>query len=314
MAILKYFYCCALITLVCSLLSAQYTEEVDVQIEKGTSFGTLTVADSLHQSPVILLIAGSGPTDRNMGEGNAYKMLSDSLAKYGISSLRYDKRSSGETVKTLLDYDDISFDLLVDDAKAWIDFLKADSRFSSITIVGHSQGSLVGMLAAQNTPTDKFVSLAGPAEKADVVIKKQIYEQPGNKFFFGNYIDSIFTEIGKGHIVDSIPPIFQSLFSKKVQPFLNSWMQYVPTDEIKKLKIPTLIVHGEMDFQVRKEQFDFLKNAMPSADTLVVDNMNHAMRFADTFDKMENAKNYTDPNEGLVPNFVDRLASFIKEE
>lgn len=293
---------------------AQKVEMVSTLIEKGESFGTLSIANTDGQSPVVLLIAGSGPTDRNMGKGNAYKMLCDSLLAYGISSLRYDKRTSGETVRSLSNFENMNFDYFVNDAKSWVHFLKEDGRFSDVIIIGHSQGSLVGILAAQKVPVDKFISLAGPGERIDAVIKKQIYDQPGNKLFFGTYIDSVFNEIAQGHIVDSIPPMFLSIFNKEAQPFLTSWIQYDPTLEIQKLTIPVLIVQGEMDFQVRMEQYDLLKNALATADTLVVQNMNHAMRYADTLDKFENAKNYEDPNVGLVIGLVNKLAAFIKAE
>lgn len=300
--------------LISGLVSAQNSEEVSIEIDKGRSFGTLTIAQSEQVTPVALIIAGSGPTDRNMGKGNAYKMLSDSLLSYGISSLRYDKRTSGESVKTLTDFDDMNFDLFVDDAVAWVTFLNDDERFSDVTIIGHSQGSLVGILAAHNGSVDKFVSLAGVGEKCDAVIKKQIYDQPGNRFFFGTYIDSVFNEIANGNIVDSIPPIFQSIFNKKTQPFLTSWIQYDPAAELQKIDIPVLIIQGEMDFQVRMDQYKFLKNAKLTADTLVVPNMNHVMRYADTLDKMKNAKNYDDPNVGLVDGLMEKLVAFIKEK
>ena len=102
------------------------------------------------------------------------------------------------------------------------------------------------------------------------------------------------------------------MFAESVQPFLMSWMAYDPCIEISKLNIPTLIVQGEMDFQVDLEQYDLLKRAAPQADTLFVKNMNHALKFADSLNKLENSKNYTDPTVGISHEFISGIVKFIK--
>jgi pimeloyl-ACP methyl ester carboxylesterase len=309
MKIILTFYLC----LFSIILNAQTSSEVSIDVDDGKLFGTLTVVDNQDQSPVVLIIAGSGPTDRNMGKGMSYKMLSDSLVKYNISTLRVDKRSAGKSFQHLTNLENTMFEDFVDDAKSWVQFLKNDQRFSEVIILGHSQGSLIAFLASQDSAVDKCISLAGVGEKADLVIRKQIYNPPINKFFFGVVIDTLFEKISRSEFVetDSIPELFRGMFRREMQPFLLSWMTYDPQEEIQRVDIPILIVQGGMDFQVQMDQYEFLKNAMPSADTLLIQNMNHAMKFADTLDKMKNAKNYEDPTVGLVAEFVPKLVEFI---
>lgn len=301
------------ICLLTNILNAQESSEVSVSIADGKLFGTLTIAEGVDISPVVLIVAGSGATDRNMGDGLSYKMLSDSLVKNNISCLRVDKRNSGKSVKNIVIRPDVIFDDLVDDVKAWIAFLETDDRFSEITVIGHSQGSLIAFLVSQNSSVDKCISLAGAGEKIDLVMRKQIYDPPINKFFFGPVIDTLLEKIEKQEYVetDSIPIPFRSMFKRENQPFLASWIKYNPSEEIKKVNVPILIVQGEMDFQVQMDQYEFLKNAKPSSDTLLVENMNHAMKFADTLNKIPNSKNYKDPNVGLVNGFIPDLVEFI---
>ena len=296
-------------------LSAQKSIEVNIDHGEGKLFGTLTISDTTSATSVVLMIAGSGPTDRDNKPGNSYKMLADSLALYGISSLRFDKRSSGESVKTLQSFDNISFEHFINDVKLWIRYLEDDSRFSEIIVLGHSQGSTLGILATQNSSVAKYISVAGPGETIDLVLKRQIYNPPINEFFFSTIVDSILNRLSRGVITDndSIPLPFQSLFSESVQPFIMTWMAYDPCKEISKLNIPILIVQGEMDFQVGTEQYELLKSASPNADTLFVKNMNHALKFADTLNKLENSKNYTDPSIGILQELILGIVKFIKD-
>src|SRR4030095_6301080 len=130
----------------------------------GTIAGTLTVPASPGKVPVVLIIAGSGPTDRDgntsalPGKSNAYKMLSAALATSGVASVRYDKRGIGESQAAAGGGEAaLRFDIYIDDAAAWVDQLRRDARFSKVIVVGHSEGSLIGMIAARKAKADAFV-------------------------------------------------------------------------------------------------------------------------------------------------------------
>ncbi len=130
----------------------QQEETLQIQLPDGHLEGVLTVADSTKPTPVILIIPGSGPTDRNgnnaMMKNNSLKMLGDTLARNRISSLRIDKRGIGQSHIQGFKETAIRFDDFVQDAVRWIEKLKKDRRFSKIIVAGHSQGVLVGLLAA----------------------------------------------------------------------------------------------------------------------------------------------------------------------
>lgn len=149
---------------------------VILKINNDQLFGTLTVPDLTKKYPVALIIAGSGPTDRDgnnpMMKNNSLKMLAEALAKNGIASLRYDKRGIGESKASAISESSLVFENYTEDAKSWINFLKQDKRFSQLVIIGHSEGSLIGMIAGAKA--NKFISIAGAGDSADKIIKTQI--------------------------------------------------------------------------------------------------------------------------------------------
>src|SRR5579859_7330981 len=101
-------------------------ELVQLKTPSGTIYGTLLVPSAPKRMPVVLLIAGSGPTDRNGNSAmlpapnNSLKMLAEALAARNIASLRYDKRGIGESKAAMTAEKDLRFDTYVDDAVAWV--------------------------------------------------------------------------------------------------------------------------------------------------------------------------------------------------
>lgn len=166
-----------------TIVNAQSTKQhtfketnVTLKINIDQLYGTLTVPDEVKKCPVALIIAGSGPTDKNgnnpMMKNNSLKMLAEALAKNGIASLRYDKRGIGESKSSAVTETSLVFENYTEDAKSWINFLKLDKRFTQLTIIGHSEGSLIGMIAGAKA--NKFISIAGAGESADKLLKSQI--------------------------------------------------------------------------------------------------------------------------------------------
>jgi len=132
------------------------TEEMTLYAPDSTSLsGILEIPEGKKSVPVILIIAGSGATDRDgnsrpMMVHNAYKKLGTSLNEQGYATLRYDKRTAGNSkFGSKFDPLKMTFDVFVEDAVLWIDALQKDERISDIILLGHSQGSLIAMLAAQ---------------------------------------------------------------------------------------------------------------------------------------------------------------------
>jgi alpha/beta superfamily hydrolase len=146
----------------------------------GDIAGTLTIPNQTGKMPVALIIAGSGPTDRNgnnpMMKNESLQKLAHGLAANNIASLRFDKRGIGESRSAAKSEADLRFEDYINDAKGWIEFLKKDKRFSKVIVTGHSEGSLIGMIAALKL-AHGFVSIAGAGKSADKMLKEQLADQ-----------------------------------------------------------------------------------------------------------------------------------------
>lgn len=282
-------------------------------VRSGNLEGSLLVPATKIKAPVVLIIAGSGPTDRNGNSAfgiqtNAYKMLAEALAAQGIASLRYDKRGVGKSKVADLDETKLSFTTFTNDALSWIKKIKDDPRFSQVFVLGHSEGSLVGMMAAQQAKIHGFISVAGAGQPADAVILGQLKEQPAN---IQEEVKQIFSELKKGHTVDSIPPYLQSLFRPSLQPYLISWIALDPAAELAKLKMPIMIVQGDNDLQVPVAEAEKLHEAVPKAQLLMIEGMNHVMKKCDP-DRMANLATYSQPELPLIDGLTKGIADFIK--
>src|SRR5437763_1110614 len=158
-------------------------EEDTLKTPTGDIFGTLELPAAKQPVPVALIIAGSGPTDRNgntpalPGSNNSLKMLADGLAARGIASLRYDKRGIAASRAAMTTEADLRFNNFIEDAEAWTKQIRADKRFSTITVIGHSEGSLIGMVAAREAGADGYVSLEGAGRKAQDILAEQLKSQ-----------------------------------------------------------------------------------------------------------------------------------------
>ena len=184
---------------------------VILHTKSGDIFGTLTTPREYNDIPVALIIAGSGPTDRNgnnpMMKNNSLKILATELATKNIATLRFDKRGIGESTAAGKKESELRFDDYVQDAKEWLELLKKDKHFSNVIVIGHSEGSLIGMIAAQGA--DKFVSIAGAGQSADKIIKEQLTTQPKE---IKDLCYAIIDSLADGKKVENVPPMLNSLF------------------------------------------------------------------------------------------------------
>jgi uncharacterized protein len=288
-----------------------YSEEDRVlKTSTGEIVGTLTVPNAPGKHPVALIIAGSGPTDRN---GNNNMMKNESLQKLAhalghrhIASLRYDKRGVGDSKNAAKQESELRFEDYVNDAKEWIENLQNDRRFSGVVVIGHSEGSLIGMMAAGNMAT-KYISVAGAGRPAGRVIKDQLNAQSD---FVKNAAFPVLDSLSKGKTVNEVNPMLYSLFRPSVQPYLISWFKYNPQHELQKLKIPVLILQGTNDIQVSIEEGQYLASANPAATLVTIENMNHIFRIV-TGDRNANVATYADPALPISEGLVESISIFI---
>lgn len=291
------------------------SDTITLDTPTGKISGTLLLPSGTGVTPLVVIIAGSGPTDRNgnspalPGANNSLKMLAEGLAARGIASLRYDKRGIGESAKAMVSEANLRFDMYADDAAGWITRLRHDPRFSTITVVGHSEGSLLGMLAAQRANADGYVSIAGAGRAADKILREQLGRQlpPDLLTFSNNALDALLA----GHTVDSVPPPLAALFRPSVQPYLMSWLRVDPQVEIAHLTIPTMIIQGTLDGQVPVGDAQLLANAQPKATLLMIDGMNHVFKRVPA-DQASQQRSYSDPSIPAAPELIDGIATFVK--
>lgn len=267
--------------------------------------------------PVVLLIAGSGPTDMdgNSAVGpmtnNSLKYLAEGLAAQGIATLRFDKRGIASSRSAGKDEYALRFDDYVKDVKGWIDYLSRDKRFSGIYVLGHSEGSLIGMLASKDNPKVKgYVSLAGAGRPADELIEEQVASQPE---VIREMVSSINKSLKEGKLVPNVPLGLQALFRQSVQPYMISWYKHNPQTIIGKLKMPVLIVQGKTDIQVSVKDAELLKAAAPSAGLYLIDTMNHVLKDCATTDRQKQMAIYTDPSLPVNATLLILLGKFVKK-
>ena len=290
-------------------------EPATLKTATGDVFGTLELPAARAPVPVVLIIAGSGPTDRNgnspalPGANNSLKMLADGLAAQGIASLRYDKRGIAASRAAMTSEADIRFNHFIEDADAWVTQLRADKRFSSVTIIGHSEGSLIGMVAAREAAADAFVSLEGAGRKAQDILAEQLKAQLPPDLM--SQSERILAKLSNGETPDSVPPTLNALFRPSVMPYLISWFKYDPAAEIGKLSVPVLIVQGTTDVQVSMTDAKALAAGNPSARFVTIEGMNHILKEV-SGDRLAQIPKYSDPSLPVVPKLMDELTAFVR--
>jgi len=304
-------YLCFLTTSLVWSQKGLTTTEFAIPSEKVTVNGTLLVSDKLIKPKLIIFIPGSGPTDRNGNQGqiqtNATKYLAEALSAYGIASYRYDKSAIALTKKKDFKEEDVTFNDFIDDAKAVVKYFKKDNRFSKIIVAGHSQGSLVAMLVANQT--DGFISLDGAGRSIDKVLLEQIANQAP---FLEKDTKTVLDSLKQGKTVKNVPPMLLSVFRPSVQPFMISWMRYNPQTEIKKVTVPILLINGSKDIQVPVSDAELLHKANPKSTLKIIDKMNHIFKEIKG-DVTENRQSYTNPKLPVMSSLVKAVVDFINK-
>ena len=271
--------------------------------------GTLLSPKGENQPPLAILIAGSGPTDRDGNQAqfknNSLKYLAEGLAQKGIATFRYDKRVIAQINKATVQEEKMTFEDEVNDALLVVNHFK--DKYKKIILIGHYEGALIGLLVAQKVVVSKFVSISGAGNSSATLIEEQIGK---NAPQLKEESQKIINQLRKGELVENISPYLAPVFRKSVQPYLISWFKYEPAKEIAKLQIPILIVQGTNDLQVEDKEAQLLKEAQPKAQLLLIEGMNHVLKKVKTLE--ENQQSYLNPDLPIPEELVEGIASFIK--
>lgn len=272
--------------------------------------GTLYLPNDIQKPPLAIIIAGSGPTDRDgnqpMMKNNSLKYLATALANKGVATFGYDKRSVALMKNGQINEATIAFDDFIKDTQKVIDYFKKANEFSKIIVIGHSQGSLIALEIARKD-VDLLISIAGAGQEIDKVIVDQLEKQsPALKENARQAFDAIKTN----GVATNYSPLLSSIFRESIQPFIANWMQYNPQELIASLEIPVLIINGTRDIQVDVTEAQKLKEAQPNAKLVLIENMNHILKEVPE-DLLENQKTYNNPSLPIVPQVITEIITFI---
>jgi uncharacterized protein len=269
------------------------------------------------QQKLAIIIAGSGPTDRDgnnpLGDkAGSYKLLAYALDSQNIATFRYDKRGIGESISPDFNQANVVFDDYVKDAEMIFNYLHDSLGFKNIYFIGHSEGSLIGMIASQKKAVKGYVSIAGPGRPINVVIEEQenASSLPDS---MKRKVILIFNELKKGNTTDDVPAELNALFNKSIQPYFISWLKYDPAREIKKLSCRVLILQGSCDRQVKVKDAEILHKASPKSKIDIIPLMTHTLKNTNGDCVDENYKTYLDPSLPINQQLVKDIADFIKK-
>ena len=306
-----------LLTLSALIGTFSFAEEVTLKTKTGDLKGTLEIPTEGEKHPIVIFIAGSGPTDRDGNnpqmKNDCFKLMSAVLVANGYATLRFDKRGVAESADAGPESEaDMRFDTFVQDVVDWSMWTKKDGRFSQVIGIGHSQGSLVGMLAANSRGAfDGYISLCGPADPIHVTLKQQLAAQMEGEAL--EHAHEKLDSLGNGYKIKEIPEGLESIFRESVQPFLISWMKYDPRQEIAKMNIPNLIIGGSTDVQVPGDDAKILGEMNDRSEVSVIKNMNHVLRFTKETSALMQMEIYGDPDLPLHPKLMKPILSFLEQ-
>jgi hypothetical protein len=269
--------------------------------------GTLTVPEGSGPFPAVLLITGSGQQDRDetVFGHKPFLVLADALSRRGVAVLRVDDRGVGGSTGPAATATSADFAV---DAGASFDFLETRPEIAHdrIGLIGHSEGGTIAPLVAGADPRVAFiVMIAGPAVSGgDLLVEQSRLIQGGSGLapavVDGNVailarimhavagnpdsaeaaiaaVDAVLTEAGMPEAQrQAIAPQFAN-------PWTRWFVSHDPSASLAALHVPVLALYGGKDVQVPAAQNEpALRAILPSAQIIVLPNLNHLMQPAET--------------------------------
>ncbi|HTJ63165.1 MAG TPA: alpha/beta fold hydrolase [Alphaproteobacteria bacterium] len=283
----------------------------------GALAGTMLSADAPN-SPIVLIIPGSGPTDRDgnnpLGvKAGTYKLLAEGLATRGITTVRIDKRGLFGSKEAFPDANAVTIPEYAADVHAWTSVIRRQKNVPCLWLLGHSEGALVAMVAAQNAPDICGLVLAAAAGRPiGEVLKDQLEANPANAPVLDQGLKAI-DSLEAGHAIDvsGMNPALSRLFRPNVQGFLISEFSYDPAVLLAKYPKPVLILQGERDIQVGVADARRLERADPKAKLVLLPAANHVLKPVASDNRADNLATYANPNLPLAPGVIDAISGFV---
>ncbi|HAL66941.1 MAG TPA: alpha/beta hydrolase [Pseudomonas sp.] len=307
---------CLLLTSLCHAATPTVLHRpIDLDTGQGVLHGSLLLPQQDTPPPVVLIIAGSGPTDRDGnnpagGRVDNLKRMALLLANANIASVRYDKRGVAASQPATPDERDLSVERYVADVVAWGHKLKADPRFGSLILIGHSEGALIASLAAEQAGASAVISLAGSGRPMAEVVREQLAERlPPAQLARGS---ALLDRLEAGQTSLDVPAPLRQVFRPSVQPYLITLFRQDPAAAFARLPMPALIVQGRNDVQVDVADAQKLKDAKPDAHLVLIEGMNHMLRISPK-DMSEQRESYQNPQLPLARELGEQIVAFIRQ-
>jgi uncharacterized protein len=284
---------------------------------QGNLAGTLMQTNA--KQPLVLIIPGSGPTDRDgnnpLGVSSAsYRLLAEDLAKQGIASLRIDKRGLFGSKAAIADANAVTIDAYAADVRNWAKAVQSKTKRKCVWILGHSEGGLVALKAAQ-VPANicGVITVSAPGRPLQVVLKEQLAANPANASILPD-ANKALDELSAGRRVDvsAMHPALQQLFAPPLQGFLINMFAQDPAKLAAQLSVPLAIIQGDKDLQVSVVDAEALAKAQPKAKLMLIAGMTHVLKHVDSNDPAANYATYADAAKPVDPAMVGAIVRVVK--
>ena len=285
----------------------------------GPLSGTVLGPPDSH-APVVLIVPGSGPTDRDGNSplgvrASSYRLIAEGLAARGIRSVRIDKRGMFGSAHAVPDANAVTMEDYAADVRTWAAVIRERMGTPRVWVLGHSEGGLAALVAARQAADIRGLLLvAASGRRLGHVLREQIAANPANAAIRDG-AEAVIARLEARERValESIPPALQPLFRSAVQGFLISACALDPAALIASYAGPVLILQGGRDLQVGPADADRLHRARPGAGMVLLPDANHVLKAVATDDRAANIATYQDPDRPLAPGVIEALAAFVQQ-
>jgi len=295
---------------------APQAEAVTVPGPAGPLAGTLQRGTG--KGPAVVIIPGSGPTDR---DGNSplgitaatYRLLAEALAAKGVTSIRIDKRGMFGSRAAVADPNEASFADYAADARAWAALAARRAGTRCAWLIGHSEGGVVALQAAQDPRgLCGVVLVSAPGRPLSTVMRAQLRANPANAPILDAAL-GVLDAADAGRTVDpaTLPAPLGAMFPIGVQRYLTRVGAIDPAALARTARVPVVIVQGDADLQTSVEQdARRIAAAQPRARLTVLPSVNHVLKQVGP-DRATNLRSYADSSLPIATGVVDAVVAAV---